>query len=253
MLALLLVLISCTDGNQSYINFALTTLSYYTQSLISGGNIATQSDNCLLPITPSDDTFNIWGYIYSQQFALFNDLDSTERYHVSQINDLSSKWLQSFTSASDASNEKAYESISDMLCHATRARISACDARPRRYACCSFAQYETWLRCAEILSRLIVEKYGDKCGTAMTTDAQIMSSFQQYLHETINHLPPDGVDGIGRQTAMITLAWALKGICDARNNDCAFLHDHSNHTYAQLEVLRHQNDLTFAVSRLCEL
>lgn len=249
---------TCPDGEASYLDLLGSTARYAWDTARLGGSIGTQSGVCTLPHTPTEGTFSIWGYIYAHQFGMLvtNALTATERYHVSEANARSVEWLRAFAEEGGSSNNtEALLAIEEMRCHVTKARTSACETEAAPFRCCAFTQYETWLRVATILSRLIVFKYGDACGTPREADAAVTARYEAEMRALLAALAalPGGAEGRARLSAVTTAAWALRGVCDARNDDCALAvpDPAANATYQQLVTQSLQSDLAFGVALLC--
>ena len=249
---------TCPNGKASYASLLGSTARYAWDTARLGGSIGTQSGVCTLPHTPTEGTFSIWGYIYAHQFGLLltNSMSAEERFHVSEANARSVEWLRAFAEEGKANNTKALEAIEEMRCHVTKARSSACDEEAAPFRCCAFAQYETWLRVATILSRLIVYKYGDACGTPLRNDTSVTAEYESEMRALLASLAemPGGAEGRARLSSVTTAAWALRGVCDARNDDCALdvASDPAiNAVYQQLVTQSLQSDLSFGVALLC--
>ena len=244
----------CPDGTLDYATFGLRTLRYVADTATFGSGIATQSEGCTLPVTPTARTFQIWGYIYNAQAALLlpNSLTDAERYHVSETYDATSDWLRAFTTDDGGDNADALAAIERMDCHISKARDIACETSPRAFACCAFSQYATWLKVASLLSRLILLKYGAHCGTPVLDDAAVLEAYADQAGALLRGLPDAGVGGEARRAALTTVAWALKGVANARNGDLPPLNATGVlETHVQLEALRHQSDVTFLTALAC--
>ena len=61
---------TCADGETSYGEFVASLGGYFADSALLGGFVGARSDGCSLPVTPTDATFQIWGYIYAHEAAL---------------------------------------------------------------------------------------------------------------------------------------------------------------------------------------
>lgn len=245
--------LACPDGKVPYAEFTIETLRYSAATVTQGGGIGAQSDGCRLPVTPTGQTFSIWSFIYSHQNALLfpRELTEEEMFHVAQVYDITRTWLDSFVER-DGDNAVAASAIHNMTCHVSKARQSACEADPRKFACCSFSQYETWLRVAGVLSDLILQKYGSRCGTPLLDDATINQQFADLAGKQLSLLPSG--DGVARRSALATAAWALRGVCDARNGDCpAVSKDYDSQTVSDVELLADQTLAALGTSLACAL
>lgn len=245
---------TCPDGTLDYTSFGLRTLRYVADTATFGGGIAMQSEGCELPVTPTARTFQIWNYIYNAQAALLlpNALTDEERFHVGETYDATSEWLRAFTTDDEGDNQDALDAIERMDCHVSKARDIACETSPRAFACCAFSQYATWLKVASLLSRLILLKYGARCGTPLVDDATVLQAYGEQAGALLRGLPDAGVGGEARRAALATVAWALKGVADARNGDLPPLNaTGALETHTQLDALRRQSDLTFLTALAC--
>lgn len=257
---------TCDEGGtKTYTSFLGDTVLYAADTTRYGSNIGAQSDKCSLTVTPTDNTFSIWSYIYTQQAALLfpGALEEEEMYELSKVYKETGEWLRSFTQ--DQSNAVSVDTLDHMLCHLRRAVISSCETKPRVFACCAFAQYHTWLSIATALSKTIHYVYGDTCGTPHHTDAEAQTYFEVLVGGIVDHAPrvgegPDaavaraafgeGPDGAAARAVSSVLAWAYRGVCDARNGDCIQPHA-SNTLLASLKTLSQQTDLTLLTSLTC--
>lgn len=246
----------CQDGEVGYTSLLASTARYAFDTFRYGFTIGAQSDGCLLPVSPSPSTFQIWSYIYSHQARLLVpfSMSPEEMYHVREANVATSTWLKSFTGNDDGGNGEALAAIETMQCHIEKAMHVACEGDPSPFKCCSFSQYNTWLRIAKLLSKMIVEQYGDgRCGSKLVPDADIVARFGNEAQSLIATLPADGVKGDARRAALATAGWALKGVCEARNNECESLVNTSTieTEYAQVHAISGQYEATFATSLSC--
>ena len=215
---------TCVDGETSYASFVASSARTALDSLVLGAFVGARSDDCSLEITPSSETFSIWSFIYTQQAALLlpNALSDAARHHVLQLNDASAEWYRAFVGGGDGSpnNSDALAAIGTMRCHARKARDEACGG-DSEFACCAFSQYEAWLRVAELLSELIVDRYGDSCGDGRADgEARTLARFATGFGAVVADPPApasDGAHGAARRAWFSTLAWAWRGVCDARD------------------------------------
>lgn len=249
-IALLASTTTCPDGTADQLAYTTALSTYNFESALYGGSIGTQSEGCTLPITPTARTFSIWGYIGAHQTALIGTrLPREESYHLIKALDASSSWYRGFV-GDGASNADALGAIRTMECHAGKAAHYACEVEPRTFACCANTQYHTWLRVAMLLSELILETYGERCGTAHLDDAQIEQRFAQRFGAILKTLPDAGVRGVARRTARNVLAWAWKGVCDERGDVCPHVNVTAEDA-AAVDALRVQNDLAWATALVC--
>ena len=262
MIAMLAALSStastCPSGESGYATLVGSTVRYAFDTARYGFLIGSQSDSCSLPISPSPQTFQIWNYIYSHQSIMLFPFYMTgeEMYHVSEANKATSTWLASFTGddKDEDGNAKSLSAIETMECHIGKAMHIACESTPRPFACCSFSQYNTWLRIAKLLSKMIVKQYGNgRCGSKLVSDAEVKAEFANEAQALIASLPNDGINGEARRIAIATVGWALKGICESRNDDCASLVNTTSiqEEYAKVHAISDQYEITFATSLSC--
>ena len=201
---------SCTDGTASYPSFLASSARNAIDSVVLGAFVGGRSDGCDLEVTPESETFSIWSFIYSHQalLALPGALSDAARHHVLEINDASSTWYRAFVGGGDdsPSNRRALSAIRTMRCHARKAREEACGGG-EEFACCSFMQYESWLRVAELLSELIVERYGDTCGDGISDgEAATLRSFSDGFGAIVSD-PPSSSSPVALNAWLSTLAW----------------------------------------------
>lgn len=256
----------CTDGSASYASFLASSARNALDSVVLGAFVGGRSDGCDLEVTPESDTFSIWSFIYSQQalLALPGGLSDSTRHHILEINDASSTWYRAFVGGGDdtPSNRNALAAIRTMLCHARKAREEACTSGgdgEQEFACCVFMQYESWLRVAELLSELIVERYGDTCGDGISDgEAVTLRSFADGFGAIVSDPPPLSSSEGGGSTAtrawQSTLAWAWRGVCDARPSGCPGVNVSSSsasHALASADAFSRQSKLALRASLLC--
>lgn len=252
MWAVLWALAACEDGTASPLAYTTALTTYNAESALYGWNIAAQSEGCTLPVTPSSNTFSIWGYIGTAQAALavIPGLPEEEAYHLARALQASSRWYRSFSGNLERSNVEALSAIAEMECHAGKAAYHACEVEPRTFACAANTQYHTWLRVAQLLSELIVETYGDRCGTPMLSDAEVEALFSERFGAILASLPPAGVRDVAERTARTVVAWAWKGVCDERGGVCP-VEVKGGATPEQLsavDALRKQSELAWAAA-----
>ena len=250
MLAYYSVLLACSDGTAAPWAYGAALAQYQAESALFGWSIGGQNEGCTLPITPSARTFSIWNYIGAHQAALLaTAMPEEESYHLAQALEASTEWFRGFV-GEDRSNADALDAIRDMECHAGKAARVACETDPRTFACCANTQYHTWLRAATLLSELILEAYGERCGTPLLDDHEIERRFEQRFGDILRTLPEDGVRGVARRTARNTLAWAWKGVCDERGGVCPPVNV-SAVDAAAVDALRVQSDLAWSTTLAC--
>ena len=128
----------------------------------------------------------------------------------------------------------------------------ACEDDPRVFACCAHTQHYTWLRVARLLSELIVDAYGDQCGSRLATDAALESTFRERFGALVRAVQeePEGVEGTRRSTAWATLAWAYRGVCEERGHRCPDVNA-SLGLRTTLDTLAARSDLTWTAERVC--
>ena len=240
------------DDAVGYGTFVGDTLGYAADTTRYGALIGPQAGSCELSVSPTPETFQIWNYIYAQQAALLapGALEEEERYRLSRVYDETGKWLRSFTE--QTSNADAVAALAAMECHLRAAAESACTTRPREFVCCAMTTYTTWVRVATALSRVIEHVYGDTCGTPKRP-AHAQAMFERLAGEIVDTAPGvgDGPNGAAGRAATAVLAWALKGVCDARNGDCPHLNVSSGLALAPIRSLSEQTTFAFATDLAC--
>lgn len=250
MFALLWSVLGCSEGTAGQLAYATALSTYNIESSLFGWNIGAQSEGCTLPITPKARTFSIWGYIGTHQTALLGTvIPEEEAYHLVKALEASGNWYRGFV-GDERSNADALEAIREMECHARKAAHYACEVEPRTFACCTHTQYATWLRVAQLLSELILETYGETCGTAHLDDDEIERRFAHRFGEILRSLPDEGVRGVAKRTARNVLAWAWKGVCDERGGVCPEVNVTAVDA-AAVDALRVQNDLAWSTALVC--
>ena len=136
-----------------------------------------------------------------------------------------------------------------MKCHMQKAAHHACETEPREFACCALSQHAYWLQVASILNDLIVEAYGETCGTKQLTDEAIE---QRFAHRFGAISPPSpGLRGTAERTANVVLAWALRGVCGTQGDCVVPLSNVTDVRKAELNVLRQQGDLAWVTLLTC--
>lgn len=250
---------TCEDGTATYPAFATAAAAYFAQTAVNGASIGVQSEGCALPVTPRATTFSIWGYVYSHVSALLTPgaLPAEEMHHLAATFDESRAWLASFaggfaaigTETTDRSNRAALAAIEAMQCHMDKAARHACETSPREFACCAHTQHATWLRVAGLLSTLIVDAYGDTCGTPRLADAEVEARFAAGFAALVDAPPEAGVGGAALRAWRTTLAWAWRGVCEA--GACPDVPAADAATLAALAGLRDQGDAGFAGALVC--
>jgi hypothetical protein len=246
---------ACDDGTASYPTLATAATAYFAQVSTGGGGIAAQSEGCSLPVTPRALTFSIWSYIYSHAAALLapGALPPEEMHHLARTFDASREWLQSFAGGwgAERTNAAALASIDAMECHMARAARHACEVEPRAFACCAHTQHATWLRVARLLSALIVDAYGDACGTPRLADAEVEARFAQGFAALVDDAPGAGVNGEAARAWRATLAWAWRGVCEARAGGCPAVPAADAAALAAIAGVRDQSDVAFVGALAC--
>ena len=240
---------ACSDGTQSYTEFLGATLKYGVDTAQFGGGIGPRAATCETAIDPTEETFQIWGTIYTQQAALLfpEALEPSERYHLSKVYEETGDWLRSFTD--EQSNTRSVAALENMECHLKAAAASSCESTPRAFACCALTEYYTWLRVATSLSQIITSVYGETCGTAVNASAAL-PLFAQKFGRIVSDLPSAGPDDAATRAARAVLAWAWKGVCDARNGDCPLV-DAPALAVAPIQAMSEQTPLALTAALSC--
>jgi hypothetical protein len=253
---------ACDDGTATYAAFASAAATYFAATAANGAAIGARSEGCALPVTPRALTFSIWGYVYSHAGALLapGALPPEEMHHLAATFDESRAWLDAFAGgglaalggdAPERSNGAALAAIEAMECHVARAARHACEVEPRAFACCAHTQHATWLRVARLLSALIVDAYGDACGTPRLADAEVEARFAAGFAALVDDAPAAGVDGAALRAWRTTLAWAWRGVCEARAGGCPAVPAADAAALAAIAGLRDQGDVGFAGALVC--
>ena len=244
---------TCTNGTASYGDYALSLAGYWGDTLARGGQIGYRSAGCSLPVTPTEFTFNVWGYIYSHLTLLSvpGQLESEEMFHLKETFDETRTWLGSFLT--DVDNGKAVAALRDIECHARMAAHHACETSPRsNFACCSLAQAATWYRVAVALSDAIYVAYGKTCGSRLLDDETIELHFAEMVRAIVRDVSPSGVNGVARSAALSVVAWALRGICgDGKRDECTPAMYLNASERATLFALRDQTDVAWSAALVC--
>lgn len=224
----------CGRGTASYAELVGSLIPYAAETVGRGWLIGPGSGDCSTTVTPTGDTFSIWSFIYSQtaSFYLPSALSEEAAWHVGEANSKTTDWIRTFTAGEERNNSEALRLLEETRCHLDAVQEDVC-GRGGGFLCCSASQYATWVRIATLLSEGIVEKYGSKCGSSsVNSDERVEALFAQRF----GFLVKDAASGIlgssfggegesrfldaSRTASLSTLAWAYRGICDARNRAC---------------------------------
>jgi len=180
-------------------------------NIVSGFLINTQSTLCATPVTPDDQTFSVWGIIYTRslQFYLPGALDAHAKGELHSVNMASEKWLDAFTRGGE--NIQALATLRDMECHIANLEDNVCKVSNSTSLCVSVAIYHTWIRVATALSYVIQMQYGDRCtNPPRHSKKELISSFEQQVCSFLS----SAMDATGnRRRAIVNVwAWAFTGI-----------------------------------------
>lgn len=243
---------TCPDGTMELPEYATRLTTYFGESALYGGFVGGQSEGCDLPVTPRALTFSIWSYIYGHQTSMLlpGSLKPEEMYHLAQSYEASGEWFRSFVGGEDGGNRVAVDALARTECHLAKAAHHACEVEPRAYACCAHTQYHTWVRVAHLLSDLILQAYGERCGSRRVDDATLEATFADRFGALVEALPDAGVDGVARRVARNVFAWGFKGVCENRNGLCPAV-TATPERLASLHALAEQTDLAWATALAC--
>jgi hypothetical protein len=218
-----------------------------------GGGIGTQARTCETAADPTENTFSIWGTIYAQQTAMLlltsDGLNGHERRALDEAYAAERDWLRGFEAAATTRNADSVRAIAEAECHLRHASESAC-ASSRVFTCCALTQHRTWLQVALLLSRVIERVYGPGACAAPRAPDAALPLFEDGVRALLDEaLPDDGPENAALRARLAVLAWAYKGVCDARNGACPAL---GNATLAPAVIaLGRQTELAFATDLAC--
>ena len=143
--------------------------------------ISKQSSQCTLSVTPTSQTFRIWGSIYTQTAPLYLPfvLNGTERFHLDEVNIQGGAWYKAFVA--DKDNTRSVHSLERMSYHLQMLRTSLCSRTIKSASCCAVVQYQSWVRIATLLSIGILTTYGNDCNDRIAAGAerQVVELFQR--------------------------------------------------------------------------
>ena len=205
---------TCTTGSANVVSNFLHALSYFMMSLPMTFMVQSRSSLCELPVTPIEDTFQIWGSIYTQTSTMYLPFTLTraERHHLNNVNQYAYEWYSAFVRQEN--NSLATTALGNMACHLEGIRASRCKSGTT-FACCAVTQYHTWVVLAATLSASIHLQYGDSCQERRgADDEQVEAYFAALFCEAVHTV--DSYPSTSRDAALATLAWAYSGICEKR-------------------------------------
>lgn len=140
----------------------------YSKALINnaryGRNIGTISDKYSIKATPSDETFGIWGTIYSRLF-LYNFVWPWTNDLFTQSMDLNGKWVKQWN---DEKLKKANKTLHELVETNRKLVREYAKGKNYTYSCLnSYTHktldiYTTWVTLASILNDWIVRVYINK-------------------------------------------------------------------------------------------